>query len=454
MGLRSPRELVVGQVNDTISDRFRSFDYPNWRARVEATGGCAHPVRLRGSSTIATPDGTVFAQRTGEIWAPCGNRRDTVCPACSDRYAADAFHLIRAGLAGNEHHVPASVTDRPRSFLTLTAPSFGQVHTRRLTARGRVIPCSCGGHHQANDPNIGGAIDHDTYDYEAAVLWQAHAGKLWHRFAIALRRALAARLGVAGRRFGTVARLSYAKVAEYQRRGLVHFHAAIRLDGPEGPADPPPAGITAEGLRDAIHEAATATALDVERPDGTTLNLRWGAQLDLREITPTAHDAVTDETGEITDTRLAGYIAKYATKGTGKSDGHPDRPIRSLAHLERMALADHHRRLIETAWHLGGLFQYAELNLRKWAHMLGFRGHFLTKSRAYSTTFRVIRGDRRAWRLAEQLDQLGHPADEPVIVVNDWHLVGIGHRDEADRELAIAHAERIREQRRTTRGTT
>ena len=442
-------------MNDhALTDRLRAFDYTSWRARMEATGGCAHPVRLRGSSTITTHDGRVIAHRTGEVWGPCGNRRETVCPACSDRYAADAFHLIRAGLAGDERGVPATVTQRPRVFLTLTAPSFGPVHTRRITARGRVIPCSCGRHHQANDPDLGGAVDHDTYDYQAAVLWQAHAGKLWHRFAIALRRALAARLGVSGRRFGQVARLSYAKVAEYQRRGLVHFHAAIRTDGPDGPSDPPPAGLTTDALHDAVREAAASTSIDVERPDGTVLTLRWGAQLDLREITASAHDAVTDETGEITDARLAGYIAKYATKGTGKTDGHPDRPIRSLAHLERMQLATHHRRLIETAWDLGGLARYADLNLRKWAHMLGFRGHFLTKSRAYSTTFRVIRGERRAWRLAEQLDQLGHPADEPVIVVNDWHLVGIGHHTQTDRELAIAHAERIREQRTTTRETT
>jgi hypothetical protein len=38
-----------------------------------------------------------------------------------------------------------------------------------------------------------------------------------------------------------------------------------------------------------------------------------------------------------------------------------------------------------------------------------------------------------------------------VIVVNDWHLVGIGHHTEADRELALAHAERIRDDRRTRR---
>ena len=32
----------------------------------------------------------------GAVWVPCGNRRQTVCPTCSDRYAVDAFHLIRA----------------------------------------------------------------------------------------------------------------------------------------------------------------------------------------------------------------------------------------------------------------------------------------------------------------------------------------------------------------------
>ena len=35
---------------------------------------------------------------------------------------------------------------------------------------------------------------------------------------------------------------------------------------------------------------------------------------------------------------------------------------------------------------LGGRDEYEALNLRRWAHMLGFRGHFLTKPRAYSVT--------------------------------------------------------------------
>ncbi|HEY2831795.1 MAG TPA: replication initiator, partial [Sporichthyaceae bacterium] len=194
-----------------------------------------------------------------------------------------------------------------------TPPSFGPVHSRRVTRTGRVIPCRCAERHHPDDPRVGAPLDPDTYDYVGSVLWQAHAGQLWHRFTIALRRALAQRLGVPGRHFGQVARVSYAKVAEYQRRGLVHFHAAIRLDGPDGPADPAPAGFTTAELREALTEAASTAALTVPRPDGTEFRLEWGTQLDIREITATAAEQIEDPDGQITETRLAGYIAKYAT---------------------------------------------------------------------------------------------------------------------------------------------
>jgi hypothetical protein len=89
--------------------------------------------------------------------------------------------------------------------------------------------------------------------------------------------------------------------------------------------------------------------------------------------------------------------------------------------------------------------------------MLGFRGHFLTKSQRYSTTFRAIRDERRAWRLQDELDRLDRDAwGEPgaldldtVAVINDWRLVGIGHRDHAERELAMAIAERHRQTMRS-----
>ena len=448
-------------LDDLISARLRDPDYPQWRALVEASGGCTKPIRLTGSTTILNHDGAVLLERAGDVFAPCGNRRATICPACSDRYAADAFHLLRAGLAGDSSKgVPTTVVEHPRVFLTLTAPSFGPVHTRKITPRGLVVPCRCGRQHRdAEDRAIGTALDLDRYDYEGAVLWQAHATRLWHRFVTTLTRALAGVLGVPGRAFREHARLSYAKVAEYQLRGLVHFHAAIRADGPDGPADPPPAGITQEALADAIRHAARAAAITTRRPDGTPLVLGWGIQLDLRPITATVAGQLEDGAGQISDAALAGYIAKYATKTTGATEG-PDRPIRDGSHIAFLDVTEHHRRMIETAWELGGRPEYERLGLRRWAHMLGFRGHFLTKSRRYSVTFTTLRGLRRTWRLVADLAQLGRDTDgmndvppdpDSVLVINDWRLDGIGHRNEAERELAHAIAERHRNHRQQHR---
>lgn len=437
--------MTTSDLDGLITDRLRAPDFQAWRSKVYATGGCAKPIKLTGYGALIDPDGTLIYERSGQIFTPCGNRRLAVCEACSTRYVADAFHLIRAGLSGGHKNIPNTVADRPRVFLTLTAPSFGPVHTRRTTRTGHILACTCGERHHPDDTRIGAPLDPAGYDYVGLVLWQAHAGQLWHRFVIALRRALAQRLGVPGRLFGEVARLSYAKVAEYQRRGLVHFHAALRIDGPDGPADPPPPGLATAAVREAILEAAHTVSLTVPRPDGSEHIIRWGAQLDIREITATAAEQVEDQDGQITEARLAGYIAKYATKGTGKTEA-ADRPIRSDYEIPHLGLTPHHRKIVETVWALGGLLRYEELNLRKWAHMLGFRGHFLTKSRHYSTTFRAIRAEQHLFQIAYTLNQLGHEVDDlnRVVVINDWRLTSIGHENEAEQHLAHAIGERAR----------
>ena len=66
----------------------------------------------------------------------CGNRRETVCPACSQVYKRDARQLVRAGLAGGKG-IPETITTHPCVFATLTAPSFGPVHARRM--RGKTV---------------------------------------------------------------------------------------------------------------------------------------------------------------------------------------------------------------------------------------------------------------------------------------------------------------------------
>ena len=442
-------DVTALTLDERISRRIRATDFKTWRAKVESVNGCLHPVHMSGAWQVQDQAGTVLATRSGHIFAPCGNRRESVCPSCSDRYAADAFHLMRAGLSGGDKSVPVSVAEKPRVFATLTAPSFGPVHNRRTSARGRVIPCACGEHHHEADTRIGSPLDADTYDYVGSVLWQAHAGKLWHRFTIALRRKLAHAAGITVREFKDHARLSYAKVAEYQRRGLVHFHAMVRIDGPEGPSGRTPAWVTAELLTDAITAAAGSVQLDTTRPDGTAFTVVWGRQVDVRQIRPASAAEVEDERGEISEQRLASYVAKYATKGTGKSEA-ADRPIRGQVDIDHLGVTPHHRRIIQTCWDLGGLAQYEELNLRRWAHMLGFRGHFLTKSKYYSTTFKAIRGERSAFQAEQALERLGVDPDS-VVIVNHWDFAGIGYASDAEHELAHGIAERKRQQRKEGR---
>jgi hypothetical protein len=105
----------------------------------------------------------------------------------------------------------------------------------------------------------------------------------------------------------------------------------------------------------------------------------------VRPITPDLHD------GGVSQTAVAGYIAKYATKDAQVAGGL-DRRIRYARQIELADVTEHARRLMSSAWGLSP----------RWAHSFGFRGHFLTKGRRYSVTFRALRGARAAFR--EQAD--------------------------------------------------
>ncbi|MET7766983.1 replication initiator, partial [Streptomyces sp. NPDC005393] len=364
--------------------------------QLSGLGGCTHPIRLDGHRTehhLNRDTGEIgrvlrhldsAELPAGHLLVRCNNRRITRCPACAETYRRDTFHLITAGLRGGKG-TPEQVAAHPRVFATFTAPSFGPVHNRPTGPAGTRRPCRCGVRHDQDDDALGTPLNAATYDYESAVLWNAHAGMLWRRFSIYLRREVAKRAGLTQRAFRTHARLSFAKVAEYQKRGAVHFHAVIRIDGPDGGDTPPPAWATAELLTDAIRAATTTatTRAQVAGPviDGRAHTFAFGDQLDVRPI----RGADFDGEAELTDRAVAAYIAKYATKGAETATGALDRPIRLIAEIASLDITEHARRLIRTAWALGARKDLEHLRLRAWAHMLGFRGHFSTKSRRYST---------------------------------------------------------------------
>ena len=83
--------------------------------------------------------------------------------------------------------------------------------------------------------------------------------------------------------------------------------------------------------------------------------------------------------------------------------------------------------------------------------MLGFGGHFLTKSRRYSVTFRILRDARVIWRRTVERDQDAEHSDETTVVINTLAYTGAGWRNTGDAMLANAAAAAARERDRHAR---
>lgn len=311
-------------------------------------------------------------------------------------------------------------------------------------------------------------------------------------------------------------RLSPGKVAELQARGAVHFHAVARLDGVDGQDPdaivPPPAGFTTADLVNALRHAAEQIAFDTpthpDRPEGWPIT--WGEQVDIRPIT-------TGTDGDVTDGMVAGYLAKYATKAT-EATGHTSTRLTTDSIGDYADPdGDHTARLIDACWHIGrptatpvplserprgprptpGFVRrwkcpncgthtrypacptcvaqrqaaldtqpakpasanpYARL--RRWAHMLGYGGHFLTKGRRYSVTFRLLRDTRVNFRRHEDQDH-GHPTlygppvdhhdDDTTVIVGTLTFIGVGWHTTGDALLANTAAAMARERRQIAR---
>jgi hypothetical protein len=466
-------ELLPGVLQEVVERAGQGYE--RWAELVAQAGYCHHPIRLAGRVDHADRQTgevrTVYdsdREPDGVLLKACGTRRESRCPPCAATYRADAYQLLAAGLRGGKG-VPETISQHPRLFVTFTAPSFGRVHSRR--AQGRlVLPChpyrqgarcphgnraGCWHRHEEDEPRLGEPLCPGCYDAEAQVLWNALAPELWRRTTIAVYRTLGRLVGIQEGELRRLVRVSYAKVAEFQRRGAIHFHAVMRLDAApdcrcSGCLAPPSERFTAALLEKALREAVAAVGVSCPTlDDGPARYARWGEQLDVRNITR------DDQAGELSAEQVAGYIAKYATKATESFGSGLDRRMEAddLEHLDD--LPAHVARLVRACWQLGGHPELGGLRLRAWAHMLGFRGHWSTKSRRYSTTMTVLRrarvtfAKRRRARDGVPLDAWGRPEDDQaVIIVATWVYVASGYETEGERWLALSAAARAREHRR------
>jgi hypothetical protein len=388
-------------------------DFPKLERQLRATGYCAHPIRLRGRTEVCDGHGhrrvwSTVTEPDDVLRKACGNRREAVCPACAERYRQDAYQLIAAGLRGGKG-VPDTVAGHPLVFVTLTAPSFGPVHRRLLGPDGQPLRCrprrdaqpcahgvrlACGRAHAEDDPCLGEPLCPECFDYDRALVWNNLLGELWRRTTIYLPRVMAFQTGRTQKRLRELVRFAYVKVAEYQRRGLVHFHVVIRLDRamPTYRADelrPPAPGFDVELLERTVRATARTVSAPVPRELGSG-RIRWGGELDVQPIG--AGQAL--EPG-----RCAGYLAKYATKATEQAGGvlHPV----TERQVDQLPVRKHVRGYLRRAFALDS--ELPERRLARCAHAFGYRGHCLTKTRRYSTTFKALRQAREAFVHAQLL---------------------------------------------------
>ncbi len=254
-----------------------------------------------------------------------------------------------------------------------------------------------------------------------------------------------------------------------QIRGAIHFHALIRLDGPaaQGIGAAAPSGITAEVLAQLAHDAAATVVFLAPSPHEAVkqVPLRFGAQVDAKAIRSAGRPDDSDR--ELTPAQVAGYLAKYATKdATAAKHGGASNP-----HLDRLVtlcrIWSGHAKSRDTLRRAGhdvpgplgkdGLDVYAHIG--KWAHELGFRGHFSTRSRRYSITLGALRRARSRFQtLVQESRRTGQPVgwdsvdlltddedDDTTLILRDWAYAGTGWDTTADEALALAAAARARE---------
>lgn len=246
--------------------------------------------------------------------------------------------------------------------------------------------------------------------------------------------------------------------------------SARNADGPKEDGIGAACTVDARTLVDAIR-AAFARVRYTAPPTFETDELRtlkWGTQIDVRVV----HDGVRtdDPDGPITGEQVAAYLAKYSTKDTSLSvpnNAHVHALVETCRQIHEVAM-------LRTAWRRAGISTMVPVDrdgvdhyalMGKWAKELGYRGHYASKSRQYSVTFKTLRRRRarfqqvmrdetaRAERAGKPLQledveralQVDAVEDDAVLTVTTFEFVAGGWPTPGDAEIARAASARARE---------
>jgi len=335
----------------------------------------------------------------------CGSRRKRQCPSCAGVYRGDVLALLREGLTVEPKH------DNVVSFLTLTAPGaavFGETHSRRMKRRknGSMYHwgCPCGAFHDDDDPLLGTPLDPDTYDYETAAWYNATASR---RLAVTLQKL--SRLTYGGTS-DPDRRLVSVRVAEFQARGLVHFHVLVL------------GRVKSDTFFTAVRGGINSRTGRRISP-ASHAGMEWGYECDIRYVTPGSKFGIGYYMA-----KLANYAVKDADWAPGDATDEGSVEPRKTEILQRRS---HNRKMDDAALSSGTCSEKTpcqrsipgsrparacrghRLAVNGW----GFRGHVFSASRTWGITMGSIRA-RRAHHLDQ--DETTYPEDGANEVFNMW----------------------------------
>ena len=306
---------------------------------------CSRPLLLRQEK---------FSPVTGELLSStdfnknCGSRLFEKCPHCSEIYKRDARTVISSGF-----------THSPMTFITLTAPGsevFGKTHNRierkRKNGSSYLQRCPCGHYHNYPDDRLLGTSIGADYDYTGAAAFNAGASRLLTVTMQKLSR-------ISGRKIERV------RVAEYQKRGLIHFHILVK------------GVITERSFKAAVHggkNLRTGRSLAPASHNGWS----WGVQIDIKIIPPGS-------------SKMTVYLAKllnYSIKSIGSQNTSPTLHDWKMRNAGRLSVGCKN----PYCWHKHPCRRHrlAETGA-------GFRGHVLSVSRNWGILFKDVRARRQKY---------------------------------------------------------
>ena len=306
-------------------------------------------------------------------------------------------------------------------FATLTAPSFGAVHSR-ATGPGRAAaalpsatrraglparhPLVCTRVHDEGDPCLGEPLCRECFDYDGALLWNNLLGELWRRTTIYLPRKLARLVGITQKRLSSS---RARRLREGRRVPAARARARARGD-PARSTRCPSTGATSCARPTRASPSSCSRTRCAPPPPRSPSRCRTRSAAATSPGARSSTSSTSAPAARSNPASCAGYLAKYATKATEQAGGVLHRVTEH--EVDQLPVREHVKTYLRHAFALDA--QLDDRRLARNAHAFGYRGHCLTKSRRFSTTFKQLRADREA-HVLEQI--LARSRDESQLAI-------------------------------------